>query len=53
MVRRTVLIFADAKNICWVCPIRVGELVKVTEHTGRILMLSVTYARLPQTKAPA
>ena len=53
MTRKNVLIFADAKHIVWVCPIRVGEPMKVTEHTGRILMLSVTHARLPQTKPPA
>ncbi|MHC4519833.1 MAG: tRNA lysidine(34) synthetase TilS [Planctomycetota bacterium] len=53
MVRRDVLIFADAVRIVWVCPVRIGELTKITEHTRRILALSAIYSPLPKTTASA
>lgn len=40
-LREHILVFADPEKIVWVCPIRIGEPVKVTEETRRILMLRV------------
>lgn len=40
-LREQILVFADQEKIIWVCPIRIGEPVKVTGQTRRILLLKV------------
>jgi tRNA(Ile)-lysidine synthase len=40
-VRRKLFVVADSEKIIWLCPVRLSEWVKVTEHTKRILQLRV------------
>jgi tRNA(Ile)-lysidine synthase len=41
-VRDSIVIVADREKIVWVCPVRIGELVKLTSQTQRILRLTIT-----------
>jgi len=41
-VREQVLIFADRAGIVWVCPVRIGERIKITERTQHVLHLTVS-----------
>jgi tRNA(Ile)-lysidine synthase len=41
-VRDRILIFADRAGIVWVCPVRIGERIKVTRRTQRVLQLTVS-----------
>jgi len=41
-IRRDVLVVADGEKIIWVWPVRIGEQVKVTAETKRILQLQTT-----------
>jgi tRNA(Ile)-lysidine synthase len=45
-IRKKVLIVADAEKIIWVCPVRIGEQVKVTSGTRKILRLHVADAKI-------
>jgi len=40
-IRDKVLIVSDARKIIWVWPIRISELVKVTERTKKLLQLNI------------
>jgi len=40
-LRRRLLILEDAERIVWVCPVRISERVKITDHTRRVLVLRV------------
>jgi len=41
-VRDSIVIVADREKIVWLCPVRIGELVKLTSQTQRILRLTIT-----------
>jgi tRNA(Ile)-lysidine synthase len=51
--RAQILVFADHERIIWVCPVRIGEPVKVTEVTQRVLALKVTALRTAAAYEPA
>jgi tRNA(Ile)-lysidine synthase len=51
-VRENALVFADARCIIWVCPVRISEQTRITEQTQRILMLRVAGPRLSGTASP-
>lgn len=40
-LRDHILVFADQDRIVWVCPIRIGQPVKVTGETRRVLKIEV------------
>jgi len=40
-LRERILVFADQDRIVWVCPIRIGQPVKVTGETRRVLKIEV------------
>jgi len=42
VLRREVVIFADAERIIWVAPVRASEITKVTSRTRKILQLNLS-----------
>jgi len=49
-VRKDVLVLDDGVQIIWVCPVRIGERVKVTKDTRRVLQLKVIPVRHRERK---
>ena len=41
-LRDSALIVADCEKIIWVCPVRISDVVKVTNRTSKILELKIT-----------